>query len=75
VSIEETGSAFDDVGFGVREDFELPWEEFEACVLQEAGEGDRQFPGALVLGEGEVEVQTAAVGTGAVERSDESEGF
>jgi hypothetical protein len=75
MGIEETGRAFNDVGFGIGEDFELPWEEFEARVFEEAGEGDRQFPGALVLGEGEVEVQTAAVGTGAVEGGDESEGF
>jgi hypothetical protein len=75
MSVEETGSAFDDVGFRVREDLDLTREEFEACVFQEAGEGDRQFPGALILREGEVEVQTAAVGAGAVEGSDESEGF
>jgi hypothetical protein len=75
MGVEETGSAFDNVGLRVREDFELPWEEFEARIFQEAGEGDRQFPGALVLGEGEVEVQTAAVGTGAVEGGNESEGF
>jgi hypothetical protein len=29
----------------------------------------------LTLGEGEVEMKTAAVGTGAVEGGDESEGF
>ena len=35
MGIEETGGTFDDVRFGIGEDFQLSGEEFEACVLKQ----------------------------------------